>query len=221
MEQIDLNSKVEEYRLYIQHKYSEQEPQRSQKLQMLDEALQGDADAMVGVGISCCEGDGDFEFGFYWLNKSAYEKEYPDAFFWLGDTFFWGQGIQRDFNKVFECFDIAIQKGCKLWSPTICLYLETVDVKKVIPYYEYGYSAGYEDPTFKSKAAERLYVIYSGNVYPEFRCREKFDYWMTELRKYEPESPDIFDEHEFIDWVGEASRGLTKLMLENANSLRA
>lgn len=206
----ELNKKIEEYCCNAKQKYSSQE--QKEILQKLDMAQQGDSDAMLYTGIKCCrECVGDKDLGYYWIEKAAYEKDVPDAYSWLAACFFWGWGVQQDFDKVFELIDQAVLKGSKIWTLHIYTFLEKINTEKIIPFYVHAYSI--EDEDIKYKTAERLCIIYCGTYYPQLRNREQYYYWLNEMRKIDPDSPDFFDEPEFIDWAGEALMIITEYML--------
>ena len=197
MEKKELDIKIWEFRNHVRQTYASLEEQKK-VFQNINMALKGDPHAMLFIGerISCF----DQALSCYWIEKAAYEKDLPEAYYSLANCYFWGCGVEKDFDIVFELIEKAIQKGCKSWNSFLCYYLEEVNPERVVPYYLHGYSEG--EAELKYQAASRLCAIYSGILYPQLRNREKYYYWLNLLRKSRPDYydyPDFFNDPDFFD----------------------
>lgn len=97
-----------------------------------------------------------------WLEVAAYDLDNADAYYMLGEYYFWEEYNETEYicfnSKAIQLIDTAIQKGCYYWNPLITIFLEKINVDKAISYYEYGYFHG--NPKWKNEAAWRLCEIY-------------------------------------------------------------
>ena len=104
--------------------------------------------------------DGFYEEAFLILEPLANTYENEHALFFCGHMLFKGQGVARDFQKSFDYFSLAKEKGFKPISFEIGRFYEygivvEKDIKKAISLYE---KAAYEERSFE--ALNRLASMY-------------------------------------------------------------
>lgn len=182
---------------------------------ILEKALNGDSNASIEIALFW--EDHHAEEKKKWLEIAAYQQNNADAYYMLGEWYFWKTCSQYEFvlkpewqddfstdnpwdksryrkyySKTFQLIDTAIQKGCLYWNPVITFMLKDFDLNEAIKYYEYGYFYG--NPKWKMDAAWGLCFIYKDRKFPYMKNREKYYFWLAEYRKYVPCTLDDFDD---------------------------